>query len=94
MSKKRIAGGIINYLLCTPVKIYICIALILTIFYIIRGIMKGNMPGISAICLACCSISIGACITGALCQVYFGVPAWASVILLAILGGIGIITSL
>ena len=94
ISKKGIAGGIMSYLLCTPVKIYLCIALILTIFYIIHGMIKGNLPGISTICCICCSISIGACVTGSLCQVWFGIPAWGSVILMAILGSIGIITSL
>lgn len=91
-SSKGIAGGIISYLYCTPVKIYLCITLLLTILYIGLGIMKGKMPGISMICLMCCCISIGASVTGVLCQVYFGVPAWASVCLMTILGIIGIFT--
>lgn len=88
------AGAIFDYLYCTPVKIYLFIAILSTLIYIGMQTMKGNFPGISMICCACCCISIGASVVGALCQVYFGVPAWASVILLLICACVGIFSSL
>jgi len=68
---------------CTPLKIYLLVAVISSIVFFTYNVLKGKgFPGISSLCMNLCCIILSAFMVMGLC-VYNSIVAWACVLLLS-----------
>ena len=68
---------------CTPLKIYLLVAVVMSIVYFSYNTLKGKgFPGMSALCMNVCCIILSSFLVTGLC-VYNSILAWAFVILLS-----------
>lgn len=78
-------GGMLGSF-CTPLKIYLLVAVIISIVYFSYSTLKGKgFPGMSALCMNACCIILSSFLVTGLC-VYNSILAWAVVILLSFCG--------